>query len=185
MMTLSPAVEQALENGYSRAHIVKIELSGNTLYYTDNSFDIEYSGDTFLGNGLLIDLGEPQETAELQVNEVDLGFSAADLSTVSLMLNNNQFNRPVTVKRVYLDDNGQVIGEAIPLVNLLIVGYSLSEKQSGGDSIIILKMASEFAAWEKSRGRRTTPASQQLHFPNDKGMEFAASVQKEQRWGSD
>jgi hypothetical protein len=184
MITIDPLIEQALESSYTRAHLVTLELNGVTLRYTENGFDLDYDGNTWLANGLLLDMGEPRYTAELRVNETDLSFTAADLTTLAIILNNPQYNRRVTVDRVYLDDDGDIIGEPIRLNNWRIVGWT-SGDEVDGESVIALRMASEFADWQKPSGRRTTQASQQRFYPNDKGLEFAASVNKELRWGGE
>jgi len=184
MITIDPLIQQALESDYTRAHLVTLELNGVTLRYTENGFDLDYNGDTWLANGLLLDMGQPKYTSELRVNETELSFSAADLTTLAIILNNPQYNRRVTVDRVYLDDDGSVIGQPIRLNNWRIVGWTSGDEISGA-SIVSVRMASEFADWQKPSGRRTTPASQQRFYPNDKGFEFAASVNKEQRWGGE
>lgn len=184
MIVIDPAIEAALLSDYTRAHLVTLELNGVTLRYTENGYDLDYAGNTWLANGLLLDMGNPKYTAELRVNETDLSFTAADLTTLAIILNNPQYNRRVTVDRVYLDDDGEIVGDPIRLNNWRIVGWTSGDEVSG-ESIIALRMASEFADWQKPAGRRTTPASQQRFYPTDLGLEFAASVNKEQRWGGE
>lgn len=182
MIDVDPLVEQELQGDYTSAHLVTFFLNGATLRYTENGHDIEYGGETYISNGLLIAMGEPKYTSQLRVNEVEISLSGADLTTIALFLNNPQYNRRVIVNRAYLDDDGDVIGEPIVLNNFRVIGWGVDDDHEG-ESIVAIKMASEFADWEKPSGRRTSEASQQRFFSADRGFEFAASVQKELRWG--
>ena len=49
--------------------------------------------------------------------------------------------------------------------------------------MIELQAASQFADFEKIRGRRTNNESQQIHFPGDRGFEYAPQVVKDLKWG--
>lgn len=185
MINLDPAMEASLVNGgYTIAHLITIEFVGGTLYYTENYHDIFYNGDTWVANGLLMGMGEPKYTSELRVNETSIEFSAADLTTQAILLNNDQYNRTISVDRVNLDDSGNIIGAPIRMNNFKIVGWTTDDRPQG-ESVVSLRVASEFADWQKPSGRRTTGASQQRFFPSDKGLEFAASVKKAIKWGAE
>lgn len=186
MITDMPqSVLDAIKTDGFTAHLITVNIGSNTLYFTEADHDIEFNGDTYLGNGIILGMGKPKYTAEPRVNETTVSFSGADLTINALLLNNNDgLNKRLSVDRVWLDSNGQVIGNyALRLNNWRIVGSSMKERWRG-ESIVSLKVASQLADWQKPRGRRTTPASQQRFYPGDKGFEFAASVQKELQWGS-
>jgi len=62
-----------------------------------------------------------------------------------------------------------------------ISGWTLREEQ--GSANVTLSVASFFADFNRTNGRRTNPASQNLFFPNDKGMDFSPQIVKDIRWG--
>lgn len=185
MKNIPAGVLGALRSDGVTAHLITVNIGASTLYYTESDHDIIYSGETYLGNGIILGMGKPKYTAEARVNETKVTFTGADLTIVSLLLNNNDgLNKRLSVDRVWLDENDNVIDDyAMRLNNWRITGSSMKEKWRG-ESSVSLKVASQLADWKQPRGRRTTPASQNRIYPADKGFEFAAAVQKEQQWGS-
>lgn len=181
MINISQATRDAIRDGAPRCHLVTFHFKNATLRYTENAFDVVYLGNTYLANGLLLDMGEPRYTSELRVNETEIALSGADLTTTAIILNEPPYNRLVTVERAYLD-GPNVIGEPIPLVNWFVSDFGISDS-ANGESVVTIALASEFANWEKPSGRRTTESSQQAFYPLDKGMQFAAGVKKQLKWG--
>ena len=45
------------------------------------------------------------------------------------------------------------------------------------------RIASQFADFLRKNGRRTNPASQNIHFSSDKGMDFSPQIVKDIKWG--
>ena len=185
MIDIPQQVLDAMRNDLPVAHLVTVQIGDNEYYFTEAAFDIDFGGNTFLGNGIILGMGTPKYTAEPRVNETSISFSGADLTINSLLLNNNGgFNKRLFVDRVWLDANSAPIANyAMRLNNWRITGYS-SKERTKGESSVSLKIASELADWQKPAGRRTTPASQKRFYPDDEGMQFAASVRKELIWGA-
>lgn len=182
MLNVNPAVTQALENDHIYCHLYTFNFNGSTLRLTDAGRDIEYSGNTFLANGQILDVDDIKETSDVRVNELGITVTIADLALLAIMLQNNQFGRTIVIDRAYFDDVGAVIPDPIRLTTLRISGISTSTSPQG-DSQMQIKVASDYADWERTAGRRTTDASQQDIYPGDKGLEFASQVRREQRWG--
>lgn len=185
MIDMPSSVMEALKRDGTTAHLITVNIGDSSLYFTEADHDITFNGDVYLGNGIILGMGKPKYTSEARVNSTTVTFSGADLTMNALLLNNNDgLNNRLSVDRVWLDENEQIIGNyAMRLNNWRIIGSSMEERWRG-ESSVSLKVASQLASWQQPRGRRTTPASQQRFYPGDKGMEFAASVQKEQQWGS-
>ncbi|MGB2063516.1 MAG: hypothetical protein ACPHUL_00075 [Marinomonas gallaica] len=185
MIDIPSEVLDAMHNDLPVAHLVTVQFGDSEYYFTEAAFDIEHNGNTYLGNGIILKMGQPKYTAEPRVNENSITFSGADLTLSALVLNNSGgFNKRVFVDRVYLDaDSKPIANYALRLNNWRIMGNS-SKEEPNGESTVSLKIASELADWQKPAGRRTTPASQKRFAPGDKGFDFAASVKKEQIWGA-
>lgn len=184
MIDMPQAVIDAMRQDLPVAHLITAQIGDSEYYFTEADHDIEFGGNTFLGNGIVLGMGTPKYTAEPRVNETTITFSGADLTMNALILNNNgALNKRLFVDRIYLDGNAQPIADyAMRLNNWRIVGHKAKESWSG-ESNVSLKIASELADWKKPAGRRTTPASQQRFYSGDKGFDFAASVRKELVWG--
>ena len=80
MIPVSTEVADALSGDHIFAHLLKFEFTLGAVYLTDAGYDISWSGNTYLANGLLLGMDSPKFTSELRVGEISLTFSAADQS---------------------------------------------------------------------------------------------------------
>jgi hypothetical protein len=62
-----------------------------------------------------------------------------------------------------------------------ITGYSIAEEEN--TATLTLECSSQFADFERTNGRRSNPASQNLHFATDRGMDFSPQIVKDIKWG--
>ena len=62
-----------------------------------------------------------------------------------------------------------------------IMNYSIRETNS--TATVTMTISSLFADFERTNGRKTNPASQQIHFSGDLGMDFSAQIVKDIKWG--
>lgn len=183
MIPTTEAVISRLSNGGENyAHLITFGFSNGDVYLTECGFDLEWSGDTYLANGLLLDMDSPKFTEEVRVGEIDIALTAVEQSLLAVLLNTPQYNRQVTVQRALLDDNGKVIPDPILIHTWYIIDYSVTAGTS--DAVIALKLASEWADWDKPAGIRTTDASQRRFYPNDRVFEFSTAVKQDLKWGS-
>ena len=106
----------------------------------------------------------------------------SDTTTVALLINNEYLNKRVVIYRAVLDNEYNFTSDDIYTVfDGSIVGYNINE--SDDTAAVTITVASQFADFERTNGRKTNPASQQLHFPGDKGMDFSAQIVKDLKWG--
>lgn len=181
MLNLPQAVIDAIDNDHDFCHLIEMQMNGITIRLTESAFDVDYDGDTYQGNGVLLDVDGAKETSELSVNSSSITFTAAEQSIVAIMLQNNQVERPVRIFRAYLDDEGNAIG-AILLTWGTTTGFSIEDDLD--ETNIKVDIAGPFSDWEKSAGRNTTDGSMRKFFPNDKSFEFASQVKPELEWGA-
>jgi hypothetical protein len=182
MLQLTAQVAAAIAGDHDYCHLIRLELANNTIVrLTDAGFDINWNGEAFDANGLLLGMDAPTFNTQLRIGEIQLSFTAADQSIVALMLGQNQINRYVYVYRAYLTNQGVVIPDPILLHTWLITASDVSD--SNGSAVCSVAMASEWADFEKPSGRRSTNASQQRFYPGDKGMEFSGQINKDLKWG--
>ncbi len=181
MISVTPAVASALAGDHLFAHLLKFEFTSGAVCFTDAGYDITWNGDTYLANGMLLDLEAPKFTTELRVGEISVTFSAADQSVLAMVLGESQVNRYVHVYKALLDTSMQLIPNPFLLHSWLITGCSVEADRKSAE--ITVSMASEWADFEAPRGRRTTDASQRRFYSADRGFEFAAQVSKSLKWG--
>lgn len=177
---LPPVVQAQLEKfNLYHAILVHIDFEGGHVRITDNFQDVTYDGNDYEAAGGFLDIGSIDEDAELRNNSTQLKMSALTGVMPAILLGENVINRPVTVTRVFLDDNHQ-IDAAVLLLKGSIAAATLDD--SNGDDATIT-IASHWANFDKVSGRRTNSTSQQRHFPNDTAFRFAALGDREVKWG--
>lgn len=183
MIDVTAGVEAALDSAKEQyAHLITFSFSSGDVHLTECGFDLEWSGDTYLANGLLLDMDSPKFTEEVRVGEVNVALTAVEQSLLAVLLNTPQYNRQVTVRRAYLDDNGKVIPDPILIHTWYIISYAVN---AGTDEAVIsLSLASEWADWDKPAGIRTTDASQRRLYPDDRIFQYSTDVKKDLKWGS-
>ena len=181
MITLTPAMESALSGAHTFCNLIELRFNGITVYLTDSATDITYSGSTYLGNGLLTNVSAFKQREQLNAIEYKLAFTAADLSIISIILNNDQLNREILVKRATLNPvNAQVIPDPIEVGKFLITGASINDAKIGS---VTLTMSNFWSDFERISGITTTQASAQRHYPNETGFINAIDIDKELEWG--
>ncbi len=183
MTVVTSAVRAALEaQEHEYCHLIEMTLNGATIRLTEAGHDIEYLGNTFLGNGSILDIDDVISTSDIRINEIGINFSLADQSILALLLSNNQIGREVVIFRAYTN-NGIVIPDPITLVFGQVSGFTTDTSIT--ESVAQIRMSGPFADWQQVAGRRTTEASQQKEYPDDRGMEFATQVQPQLSWGGE
>ena len=181
MITLPAALESHIKNGGNYCHLITLNTTPAAIYLTDCAFNVPNNGNTYLGNGLLIDFKAVTLRSEISVNKSKITFSAVEQSMTSVLLNTRQINRNVIIERAYLNADGTVLA-TLPFTVLQIVGEP-SISSDFDKATISLPVASIWSDFNKINGRRSTTASQQKEFPNDTGHFLAADAGKEYKWG--
>lgn len=162
------------------AHFLTFEFS-TVLRFTDYGHSIDYDSNTYNAVNGFISLSDPSESEDLRVNTLTAQMSGVDQSFISIFLTGNWVNRRVVLQTVFLDASDDVIGEPITIFDGLISGFNISESEK--TSVVNISIASHWADFERKAGRLTNNNSQQYFFSGDLGMQFAASVVSDLKWG--
>lgn len=171
------------------ADLIELHLA-TPLYFTSTNIDIDYDTDTapdsgtntYLAQGQFLNFSNITESSDIRSGQIDMTFTAVDTTTVALLINNEYLNKRVVIYRAVLDNEYNFTSDDIYTVfDGSIVGYNINE--SDDTAAVTITVASQFADFERTNGRKTNPASQQLHFPGDKGMDFSAQIVKDLKWG--
>jgi hypothetical protein len=174
-------IAELATNKLNPVELIYLGISTGT-YYTDHYKNLTFDGNTYTASSLFLGSSEVQENADVAVNTLSLKFSGADTTIISLLLNNNYMNKPVKVYRGFLNDSQALIADPFLLFDGRISSFTLEEDTTSSSVNIIV--ASHWADFEKTSGRRTAENSQKIYFPNDKGMEFASKTAQRIKWGS-
>ena len=131
--------------------------------------------------GEILDVGVAKETAAPRVNSLSIRFDAVSSGMVGALLGGNAIGWSVTVRKAALNDDGQPLGRPIEIFRGALSSYKLDG--AGKSPSLTMSVASHWANWRQTSCRRTNPESQRLHFPGDRGFDFAAASVRDIKWG--
>jgi hypothetical protein len=171
------------------ADLIELHLS-TPRYLTTAPINITYDSasapdsgaNTYLAQGQFLQFSQVAESSDIRINQLIMTFTAVDTTTLALLLNDDYINTRVVIYRALLDDDYAFTSDDVfTLFDGKITGYQIREEET--TSTIQIIVASMFADFERVNGRKTNPASQKLHFPDDEGMQYSASIVKDMKWG--
>ena len=178
--SLSTALQtQVSSTATKTAFLVELNLS-STIRLTDWYSNVTYDSNSYEAGGSFLSVDTTTETGQLQVNEINLGFSNVTDQVRSLVENGSFTDKTVEIYIAYFDSNEDIVG-AINYFTGQIRNVAISETVE--NSTLTMTVASHWANWNLTKGRHFSDESQQSFSSGDKGMEFATQVKSDVRWG--
>jgi hypothetical protein len=162
------------------AFLVELNLS-SIIRLTDWYSNVTYNSNNYEAGGSFLSVDTTIETGQLQVNEINLGFSNITDQVRSLVQDGSFTDKTVEIYIAYFDEDETIVG-AINFFTGQIRNVSIQE--SIENSILNMTVASHWANWNLTKGRHYSDESQQSFSTGDKGFEFATQVKADVRWGS-
>ena len=161
------------------AFLVELNLS-TTIRLTDWYTNVTYDSNSYEAGGSFLSVESTTETGQLEVNEVNIGFSNITNQVRSLVEDGEFTDKTVEIYIAYFNENETIVG-AINFFTGQIRNVSIQE--SIDNSILNMTIASHWANWNLTKGRHYSDESQQSFSTGDKGFEFATQVKSDVRWG--
>ena len=149
--------------------------------YTDHYKDVTYDGNNYTASSVFLEASAVSESSEVEITNIQLTFSGADQTIISLFLNNNYMNKDVEVYKGFLNDSQGLISDPFTLFKGKIESFSVDEEIQ--KSTVNITATSHWSDFERVQGRRTNTNSQQIHFAGDLGFDYASQAIAELRWG--
>ena len=171
------------------ADLIELQLS-TPQYLTTTNIDIDYDSstapdagtNTYLAQGQFLAYGNIVESADLRISSIDMTFTAVDTTTIALLMSNDYIDKRVVFYRAILDEDFSFTSDDIWLMfDGAVTAYGIKETEN--TATVTITIASQFADFLRKNGRRTNPASQNIHFSSDKGMDFSPQIVKDIKWG--
>ena len=154
---LDSSVQDALtQSKILSADLIEIHFD-TPVYYTNANLDISYDSITapdsgansYLAQGQFLEFGNVKESGSITVNTLDISFTAVDLTTIGLVMNNNYIDKRVVLYRVIFDSSGEFNGNKVfQFFDGRITAWKISEEQE--TATLTIQCASQFADFEKS-----------------------------------
>jgi hypothetical protein len=179
--TLSTGLQNQVSAQQTKtAFLVELGLS-TTIRLTDWYSDVTYNSNSYEAGGSFLTVDSVAETGQLQVDEINIGFSNVTNQVRNLVQSGAFTDKTVEIYLAYFDENETLVG-AINYFTGQVRSVSISE--SVENSVIAMTVASHWANWNLTKGRHYSDESQQAEYSGDKGLEFATQVKSDVRWGS-
>lgn len=176
---LTPTVLNAVDDAVVYPFFaVDLDFSSGPLYVWSGIGDLTIGGKTYLGAGQVLSLSAVEETTEIEAKGATLTMSGIPSSFLSLALDEPYQGREC---RIYFGMTSD------PSAYVEIFSGELDQmniSEEGNTSTIAVTAENVLIKLERPVVRRFTNEDQKSRFPNDRGLEFVASLQdKEVFWG--
>ena len=178
--SLSTALQtQVSSTAIKTAFLVELNLS-STIRLTDYYTNVVFDSNTYEAGGSFLTVDSTSETGQLQVDEINIGFSNITDQVRSLVQTGAFTDKEVEIHLAYFDTNEAIVG-AINYFTGQIRSVAIQENIE--NSVLSMTVASHWSNWNLTKGRHFSDESQQAFSSGDKGMEFATQVKEDVRWG--
>lgn len=161
------------------AFLVELNLS-STIRLTDWYTNVIYDSNSYEAGGSFLSVDSITETGQLQVDEINLGFSNVTDQVRSLVQDGAFTDKTVDIYLAYFNDDETIVG-SINYFTGQIRNIGINENLN--ESTLQMTVASHWANWNLTKGRHFSDESQQSFSTGDKGFEFATQVKADVRWG--
>jgi hypothetical protein len=162
------------------AFLVELNLS-TVIRLTDFYRDVTYDSNSYEAGGSFLAVDTTTETGQLQVSDINLGFSNVTNQVRQLVRDGAFTDKVVNIYIAYFDENELLVG-AINYFTGQIKNVNISETLE--DSLLSMTVASHWANWNLTKGRHYSDESQQSVYSGDRGLEYATQTKSDVRWGS-
>ena len=178
--SLSSALQtQVSSTATKTAFLVELNLS-STIRLTDWYSNVTYDSNSYEAGGSFLTVDSTTETGQLQVDEINIGFSNITDQVRSLVQDGAFTDKTVEIYIAYFNEDETIVG-AINYFTGQIRNVAIQENIN--DSTLSMTVASHWANWNLTKGRHFSDESQQSFSTGDKGMEFATQTKSDVRWG--
>lgn len=165
-------------------HFIEIVFDSSTVRMTDAYRTMSWGGHDWVAMGHFLSFSDIEESGGIEVSSCTLGLSGVDQSYISLFLNNNFIDRPVSIWKGFLDASMAVITSPLLIFNGRINKPGITEDPAAGSCTLAVEVASNWVDFQRIPGRHTNHTEQQIWYPGDNGFEFATDKATSLKWGS-
>lgn len=165
-------------------NLIKMSFrSGGDLLMTDGGIPVSYMGNTYEPDLYLAEdgIGEISETLEITTEDWSVSLNVSDVNSPVLLAfySDDYLNQTVTYYRQCIWDDGTE--EFHKLFEGRMIEYEAIDSESG--YTIEVTASANIINWQQVKGRSTNSDSQNLFYPDDRGLDFAGTEISDISWG--
>jgi len=164
-------------------HLVSVHFDDTTVYMTDGYKTITYSSNDYVPMGHLLGFSDIEEAAEVIVSNVTVTLSGVDQVWISNFLSKDYIDRTIKIYTAFLDSTEALVGDPVLIFEGRMDQPTIQEDPEAGSSVVSVSATNAWVDFSRKTGRHTNHEEQQIHFPGDKGFEFASEIVQDVIWG--
>jgi len=181
----TPEFQAELVKAQNRpVHLVEVGFDSGSVFMTDSFKAITFAGDEYQAVGNFMGFSDIEETVGIIVSTVNLSLSGIDQVWISNVLNENFIDRQVKIWTGFLGGSSlDLVSDPVLIFDGRMNQPTISENPDSGESTVSVSCTNAWVDFTRKIGRHTNHEEQQIHFPTDKGFEFASEIVKDITWG--
>lgn len=164
-------------------HLIEIWFDTQLVPMTDSYRAINWNGNVYIATGHLLNFSGVEESAELQVTQATVTLSGVDQVWIANVMQQNYIDRRLVIYKGFLDAADALVVDPGPIFDGRMDAPVIDEDPASGQCTVMITAASHWTDFERTPGRHTNDAEQQIWFPGDKGFEFVSQLNKQIIWG--
>lgn len=174
MRNLSTSFQNAINSpNFYAWYAVELFFDTGTIRLWTGNYDTTFNSEGWIGSGNLLGIGPIEQDSELSVRGAEITLSGMTTEILALSLQSQYQGR---LCRIYL---GFSVDENLINSTLVFSGYmdqmNILEGPSSG--VISLKVENKLIDLERPRVSRFTNEYQKSKYPDDRGLQYVASIQ--------
>ncbi len=184
MRPTTTAVANAIEAPKnSPVHLLEITLGAMVYRMTNAYIPLIWGGNEYSQAGHFLNFSDIEESAQVEVSKLTISLSGIDQVYVNELLSEDYLDRPIRIYKAFLDSASDLILDPFLIFEGRIDSPVITENPDDGTAVISVSASNSWVDFERLIGRYTNHEAQSLHFPGDKGFEFASEVVGDVVWG--
>ena len=176
---------QITSNSVRPFFAVDIGYENNTLRLWTGYHEVSFDNKTFIGSGSLLRLSNVSESADTKATGLQIVLTGLDDSILNASMSEVEQNIPCTLYFGVLTTTSNAT-EVVDTPYKMFEGFlDVVNIDNDGETVNIeFRFENKLISLEKPTDKRYTDQDQKQLFPDDKGLEFVASIQnKAIVWG--
>lgn len=165
------------------AHLFELELDDATVRNSDAFRDVDWNGNTYVANGHFMDFTSIEETADLRIARATFSLSGIDQTQVAGVLQHTYIDRVIRAYKAFFNTDEALIADPMLIFDGRIDSTAVDDDPTRGTSSVVLTATSAWVDFERRPGRHTNHEEQQIHFPGDRGFQYATAINRQIVWG--
>lgn len=176
-------VAELLKSTNSPCYLVDAFFDDGTISMTDAWRPVLWNGTTYTANGHFLSFDGLTETAELQVPSLTLTVAAVDQAWIATALTKPYLDRRLVIYKAFLDYVQAVVSSPIVIFDGRLDGMVVADSPDGKCTVAVTA-TSQWGDFQRTPGRHTNPAEQQVFFPGDQFFQYCSNLNKQIKWGA-